>query len=976
MNFSEEDQSAMRSTTSKLTAITAALVLALGLAGTASAQVFTGRVDVTIEDSTGGRLPGVTVDLSGPQNQSEVTDAQGQAHFLNLPVGTYTVKANLTGFNPYTNANVQVATAASTPLAIKLSVAGTQETVNVTAATPVIDTKKQTTTTNVTLEELQNIPTARDPWVVMQSVPSIYVDRVNVGGSESGQQSSYIGKGSYGTDNTWNIDGIPVTDMGATGSTPTYYDFDMFQEMAVTTGGADAQNPTPGVQLNLVLKKGTNIFHGDGNIYFENEGLQGNNMDPTLAQRIGGSTADCKNSNFTQHCGNRTDKYLDDGIDLGGPVLKDKIWVWGRIGRTDVRILTLTGVPDETILNNYAFKGDAQATESTRLNFTFFEGNKTKNGRGASAFHPAETTWNQTGPTRLYKGEGNIVVGQNLFVAARASYISGGFHLAPVGGLDTPVYIDDSGVWHGSYEDYFTNRPQYYAGGDASYFAGKQEVKFGFAWRKTPVDSNSEWPGTNRIVTIWNGYPDMQAQVTRDLPSSTVGRYVNGYVTDTISLSRLTVQGGIRFDHATSSLNQTNVPGVAGFTNLLPSLTATAVDNAYDFNTVTPRVGVTYALDDARKTIARVSYAMFAAQLPANAATFISPIQYSYALYNAVDLNGNKVADPGEITTLAGTLGINTTNPASLTTANKIGDISSPRTNEFMVGVDREVMSNFGVSATFTYRRMTNLLWNPPLGATPASYAQNGTFTGTFANVGTVAVPFYGIGAAVDPTAGYIAQNRPDYHQRYMGIEFTATKRMSNHWMGRFGFASSSWNEYFDGPNAILDKTPTPSTSGEFAKFTAAGPLINGGPVVISSAGSGKSQIYSVAPKYQLSANGMYQAPWGIDVGASLLFRQGYAEPFNRTRVATGDPLVPSKTVLIAPSADASRLPNVTSLDARLEKMFKFSRTNLAVDLDVFNILNEGTTLGLQYDARVATYNQIAEIMQPRIARLGVRFTF
>jgi hypothetical protein len=56
--------------------------------------------------------------------------------------------------------------------------------------------------------------------------------------------------------------------------------------------------------------------------------------------------------------------------------------------------------------------------------------------------------------------------------------------------------------------------------------------------------------------------------------------------------------------------------------------------------------------------------------------------------------------------------------------------------------------------------------------------------------------------------------------------------------------------------------------------------------------------------------------------------------------------------------------------------MFKFSRTNLAVDLDVFNILNEGTTLGLQYDARVATYNQIAEIMQPRIARLGVRFTF
>jgi hypothetical protein len=201
------------------------------------------------------------------------------------------------------------------------------------AATPIIDTKKQTTTTNVTLEELQNIPSARDPWVVMQTVPSIYVDRVNVGGSESGQQSNYIGKGSYGSDNTWNIDGIPVTDMGATGSTPTYYDFDMFQEMAVTTGGADASNPTPGVQLNMVLKKGTNTAHGNANVYFENEKLQGNNLDPTLAQRIGGSTDACKNSGFAEHCGNRSDKYLDNGFDLGGLLIKDRLWAWGRIGR-------------------------------------------------------------------------------------------------------------------------------------------------------------------------------------------------------------------------------------------------------------------------------------------------------------------------------------------------------------------------------------------------------------------------------------------------------------------------------------------------------------------------------------------------------------------------------------------------------------------------------------------------------------------
>ncbi|PYQ68673.1 MAG: hypothetical protein DMG01_30470 [Acidobacteria bacterium] len=232
----------------KLTAWFAAAVLVFGIASTASAQVFTGRVDVTVEDTTGGRLPGVNVDLTGPAAQTQVTDAQGQAHFLNLPVGTYTVKAALSGFNTFTNTQVVVGTGSATPLMVRMAVAGTAETVNVTAATPIIDVKRETTTTNVTLEELQNIPTARDPWVIMQTVPTIFVDRVNVGGSESGQQSNYLGKGSVGSDNTWSIDGVPITDMGATGSTPTYYDFDMFQEMSITTGGANAQNPTPGVQ--------------------------------------------------------------------------------------------------------------------------------------------------------------------------------------------------------------------------------------------------------------------------------------------------------------------------------------------------------------------------------------------------------------------------------------------------------------------------------------------------------------------------------------------------------------------------------------------------------------------------------------------------------------------------------------------------------------------------------------------------------
>ena len=64
----------MTRTIGKLGTWCLALAIVLGAVSTVSAQVFTGRLDVTIEDSTGGRLPGVTVDLTGPVNQTQVSD--------------------------------------------------------------------------------------------------------------------------------------------------------------------------------------------------------------------------------------------------------------------------------------------------------------------------------------------------------------------------------------------------------------------------------------------------------------------------------------------------------------------------------------------------------------------------------------------------------------------------------------------------------------------------------------------------------------------------------------------------------------------------------------------------------------------------------------------------------------------------------------------------------------------------------------
>jgi len=931
------------------------------------AQQYTGRIDVAIEDATGARIPGVSVEITGPLDQTMVTDARGEAHFVNLPVGAYQVRATIQGFNEYRNTNVPVVAGGSVPLSIKMVVAGTKETVQVTAQSPVIDTKKLGTVTSVTLDELQNIPTARDPWVVMQSIPGIAMDRVNVGGSESGQQAGYMGKGSMAAQTTWNVDGMPITDMSSL-SSPFYYDFDMFQEMSVGTGGADAKSATSGVQLNFMLKGGTNRFHGSARMFYENQSMQASNLDPADPNFSGVIGTSGK--------GNRTDYYKDMGGELGGPIVKDRWWFWGAYGRTDVKILTLNDVGDRTLLPNISVKTQAQLSKEARASFTYFSANKKKWGRNAGATRPQETTFDQDGPNDLYKGELNYVVGNSLFLVGRVAYVKGGFTFQPEGGMSTQVYQDDSGVWHGSYANYATDRPQKMVVVDGNYFRGNHELKFGFSWRKTEVHSTSQWAG-NQVVTIFNGYPDLYAKVIAPWAADGVSSYVNFYVGDTITTKRATVNVGLRVDRQVAGVLPSKEAAVAGF-NMLPAVTAPGINKVLVMNALQPRVGLTYAVDEAHKSQLRATYALFTDQINTGVATFMSLATYRYVYYNAVDKNGNKIADLGEIdtSTIVSYTGFDPNNPSSPGVSyNKVGMYRSPKTHEVIVGVDHELLPNFGLSASFTWRRTMHLNWQPLLGVDSRDYVKAGTLSGAVPGCcGSDGTPYGVIYYAINPSAiptggGTVYQTRDGYHRRYKGFEISATKRMSNRWMARLGLSANSWREYFDDPSmSIIDPTPTRTS-----------PLLNGGLYVEQSGGSGKSNIFMVLPKYQLIANGAYLLPYDIDLGANLLVRQGYPTPWYR-RTATGDQLTNTKYVLLASDIDLYRLPRVTSLDFRVGKTFKFSTANVIVDLDVFNLFNFNTVLQRQYDQSRTTgataYTKIMEIMQPRIARIGFRINF
>ncbi len=958
-----------------------ALCLALS-ALPASAQVFTGRIDVTVKDSTGAVLPGVTVELSGIANARTVTDARGEARFLNLAPGRYGVSAKLSGFNDYMNNSVPVGAGSIVPLTVTLTVGGVAATVTVQAETPVIETRRQVVATNVSLDELQNIPSSRDPWVILQTVPGVIVDRVNVGGAESGQQSIYQAKGSSFDQNTWNVDGIAITDMAALGASPTYYDFDMFQEIQITTGGADPSNPTPGIQLNFVLKSGTNAWRGSGRYYFENNDLQSDNV----ATAIKG----------TLQSYNRTEFYRDYGAEGGGPAVKDKLWVWGAYGvtnpateiysyfaaagtatRTDpgckgsakaypfteARTYQLSA-RDCTTLKNTSAKATASVSDNMKASFTYFRGDKVKNGRGASASRPTETTWNQKGPTNLYKGEVNYTLSNTTFITGRYAYTDGGFELEPIGGRSSQTYLDDTGIWRGSFVFYNTQRPQQNLQVEGNHFRGDHEFKFGFGWRKSAVTSQSGWPGG--AYTIHIGYPDMYTVIVRDWANKANSVYWSGFVGDQITMDRLTINAGVRWDRQVANLEAASVPANS-LSALLPALTSSAKSSVVTYNSVTPRLGLTYALTEDRKTIARASYAMFASQLDSTRGYIISQIPgYSYVYYYSRDLNGDRVTQANELLAFDGTFGFDPNNPLG-GNPDRIGSYKVPKTHEVLFGVEHEIMRNFGLSGNVTWRKYVDFNWTQFDGVRGDDYTEAGRVIGNTTPIGPYNVPFYRVNSASVPARNArVHEARDGYTQRFWGVEVAATKRMSDNWMARLGWSTSDHREYFDGPGAFGDPTPTPTS-----------PNKNGGYVIRQTGGSGKSAIYMVLPKYQFIMTAAYQMKYDIMVGMNYLFRQGYSQPFFRSSVpGSSDALSGSKTVLLVSDVAAYRLPNVHSLDARVSWALRLDQANIHFDLDAFNLFNTATTLGKVYDVRLSTFNQVREIMNPRILRLGARVTF
>jgi hypothetical protein len=1008
----------------KVRAIAILAVLTV-LAGTATAQVQTGEITGRVTDDTGAVLPGATVTLTSPaliQPQTATSSETGSFRFPLIPIGTYSLRFELPGFKTIVREGIQVTIGFTAQINQQLGLSTVQETVTVSGESPIVDTKATTARTTFDLDSLQNIPSARDPWVMLQRVPNISMDRVNVGGSQSGQQSGYISRGGNTGNNKWSLDGVDITDMSATGASPIYYDFDMMQEMQVTTGGADASQQTGGVGINFVTRSGTNRFKGSGRLYNTNDRFEGDNVTDEIRANGAGSGAPIQNIN-------------DFGFEVGGPIQNDKLWYWGSYAKQDIKVGVVNfykptpqcrpaGVPvgqiagilgsteairdclatDLTTLDNYNYKLTWAPVRNNKFNFQNTWGGKVRSARDASETRPLETAYRQknidgtvgtfgwdAGPVPIWKASDQHVLSDRLLVDIQYAHIGNNFTLTfqnPEQRDIQPRFDIASGSWARSFNESIFMRPTQSVDLTTSYFlpnalGGDHAFRAGYRWR-TALGRSISHTGGNAVARYSNSSTTCagfdagcNADLFRDGFTEYDLKTHAVYVQDTYTVKRMTLNLGVRWDRQADAALAADVPANPIIAQIMPAISFPGVDSGVVWNDISPRLGMTYDLFGSGKSVARASYSLYFGQMgPGQLAGELISIAQVSVRYPWADLNGDTFVQTNELNTttfLTKSASFDPTNPTSFLSPGAIDpNLKNDRTREFVVGLQQELMRNLAVEVNYVWRKYDQFTWTDRTNWDSNNFQP---FTLAPTNCGPTAVcnPITYYRATSPQPSPFVRTNQPDRYRDYNGVELALTKRYSDRWAASVSVAWNRALDYWDSLAGVED--PTNLTN------------LNGASFAPESAGSGVDNVFNNA-EWLFKASGQYTLPlWEIGVAGSTSVTQGYPFPQQIAVTSRGN-AVADTNVFLFPLGDV-RLPNLFVADFRVDKAFSFGGMRIIPSVDIFNLTNSSEILSrrrTQYSYNATTAvgsssttlppNNISSIIAPRVIRFGARVTW
>ena len=952
----------------KLRFLASALLFALALAPPAFGQALTGTITGRALDDSGAVLPGVDVSITSPSMiggaRSAVTDAQGVYRFTQLASGEYQVSFKLSGFKTLNITGVRVDVGATMTINGPMQIDAVSEAVTVVSDAPVIDLQATTVGVNWDEKQMDELPYGRGIRGLARLLPGVSATQFDVGGNTVGG-STTTGARSYGREGQELIkfDGV-VWDQ-------FFGDYNTYEQIQVSAAAKGAEAQSPGLTLSYVIKSGSNQFHGMYLAAWQDGAFQSNNVTQELRD-AGFNPGDTK---FT--------RYNDFSADLGGPIVRDKLWFYAAYGHNYsglfipgfISLETGEQVEYFTRLDNPTVKLTYQMSKNDKIEVSQQFNRKWQPYRNASAFLPLEATQNQIAWTAIGPAaKWTRIINQNMTMDA--GFNRSGYWWPDYAWTDD-VRMTDLTTTHtrGAFLELNREPVRWGYNGTWSWFTNiknmNHEIKSGFlGYRSTNYVENYGYPNQQiyryRSVagdTDFFQRPD-SVQVFEYPNNTNSGINFNSwYANDMINLTpRLTLNAGIRFDRYSSWLPEQGNPGTGPWAtvNIYPENHDYPVYNAWS-----PRLSMIYDVSGDGRIALKTSYGRYAASgsgVNAASGPVASNVNPNASRTFTYRWNGQIPYIPNEadLQNVTGSSRDTRLDPA----------LKPAGMDEYTFGAD------IGLTRDLTIRTnvVRKLDWGGSKEIDLALPYEAYTDRVTAVDPGRDNI----VGSADDGTLEVwsVPRTHPNFGQLrtlitntapgegeddYWAFEATASKRYSNGWSL---LASYSWDRR--DPKNIDPRNPNEEA---YRAQSSNGNLSGNFPPEIPQTFHG------------VRLSGTYEMPYQITVASTFTGQQG--EYFPRIVQARN---ALNQTVEVVAEGQAGRYDWVKLMDLRLSKVFRLGTHSFEGMFDVFNLTNSSVVLrhvnvnGPNYLKPLATGGIDAASANPipaaRIFRLSARYRF
>jgi hypothetical protein len=962
----------------------------------------------TVRDSSGGVLPGATVEVASPvlieKTRTAVTDDQGQYRIVELRPGTYTVSFTLAGFGTVTHEGIELPANFTAAVNGELKVGGIEESVTVSGQTPLVDVQDATQQKTLSNEVINSVPNAKAIIGFAALVPAVVLPPTgqDVGGSK-GQISIRMSiHGGKQQDQKLLLDGMRYNAVGTDGTARGYtVNPASSQEVVLdVAGGGSAEFSTGGVQVNVVPKDGGNRFSADVFANYGSSKFQGDNLTAEL-QAQGLKTV------------NKIDQIYDLNGGFGGPILRDKLWFYTAHRKSS----TKAGVANlyaETNVNDWAFTPDLSRPVFTletlqsnnirltwqaarKQKFTFFYDRQDYQPTGGVGFSLTSSIALEAAPTLHYfpnsltQATWSYATSNRLFFEAGVSYTlfePSSVWTVPrdlISVLDTAVNLRYRSP--GSFTYIFASPTNGRL--SASYVTGSHNFKAGTFFNVGSYVTNTlRTPPVS--YNFFNGTPVQLTEYAAPIMTrETMRPELALYVQDQWTSKRLTLKGGLRFEYLRAYVPASQQP--AGL--FLPARNFGGVDCVPCWTDLDPRFGAAYDLFGNGRTAVKASVGRYVESRTTGIASLANPVNASVNQVNRVwndnsfplgdPRNGNFVPDCNLLNPLANgecgpisNLNFGQTNivthydPAEVNGWGKRG--YNWQTSAL---IDHQFGSSVAASAGFFRTWYGNFTVTDNLDTTPSDYSPfcinapvNAQLPG---GGGNQICGQYDVNRSLFAKVNNLitrASNFGKFTEVYKGVDLNATWRSGNGRMLSGGVTIGNSN----------------STGGSLTSSHTNRCFVVNSP--------GELYQCDVAPPYrpQFKSFGVYPLPWDARVSANYQNLPG--TPITATYQATNAEIAPSlgrnlsacpmptgvcnaqvPIELIAPFSLFEK--RINQVDFRLSKIFRIGHARLEGLVDVYNALNASSILS-ENTAYGTRWLQPTEITNARLVKFGVQLQF